>query len=65
MPSERDSMAVGAGWGAVKPVVVTEGGRVWAREARQDFVIDGVELGLMRRMEMGLVAVPVMVGRGK
>lgn len=56
-------MAEGAGCGAVKPETVTEGGRVGAREARQDRVIEAVALGLMRRMEMGWVVVPVMVGR--
>lgn len=58
-------MAEGAGCGAVKPATVTEGGRVGAREARQDRVIEAVELGFMRRMEMGWVVVPVMVGRAK
>lgn len=57
-------MAEGAGCGAVKPATVTEGGRVRAREARQDLVIEAVALGFMRRMEMGWAVVPVMVGRG-
>lgn len=56
-------MAEGAGCGAVKPATVTEAGRVGAREARQDRVIEAVALGLMRRMEMGWAVVPVMVGR--
>lgn len=56
-------MAEGAGCGAVKPETVTEGSRVGAREARQDCVMEGVELGFMRRMEMGWVVLPVMVGR--
>ena len=56
-------MAEGAGAGAVKPVTVTEGGSVAAREVRHAVVMCGVELGLMRRMEMGGRGVPVMVGR--
>lgn len=31
---------------------------------RQAVVMDGVEFGLMRRMEMGRVEVPVTDGRG-
>lgn len=37
----------------MKPVTVTEGGRVSRRESRQAVVMEGVELGLMRRMEIG------------
>lgn len=57
------SMAVGAVGGAVKPVTVTCGGRVGPRNERQDCVMLGVELGFMRRMERGLVVLPVMKGR--
>lgn len=56
-------MAVGAVGGAVKPVTFTDVGRVERREERQAVVMEGVELGFMRRMEMGVVGVPVMEGR--
>lgn len=56
-------MAVGAVEGAVKPVTDMEVGRVEAREERQAVVMEGVELGFMRRMEMALVEVPVMEGK--
>lgn len=64
MASEVLSMAVGAVAGAVKPVTDMEAGRVGAREERQAVVMEGVELGFMRRMEMALVEVPVMEGKG-
>ena len=57
------SMAVGPVTGAVKPVTVTVGGMVGLRDERQARVMEGVELGLIRRMERGLVEVPVMEGR--
>ena len=64
--SAWDSMAVGAGGGAVKPVTVVFGGRVGAREARQAVVMLGVLFGFMRRMEMGRggVAGEEIVGSG-
>ncbi|KUI72185.1 hypothetical protein VM1G_08066 [Cytospora mali] len=63
--SARPSMADGAVLGAVKPCTVTWGGSVLAILRRQPSVMDGVELGLMRRIEMGRVEVPVTDGRGK
>ena len=57
------SMAVGPVEGAVKPVTVTVGGRVGPREERQAWVMEGVELGLMRRTLRVLEEVPVMEGR--
>ena len=51
--SERDSMAVGEGEGAVKPWMVVEGGRVGVRDVRHVVVMVGVELGFMRRINMG------------
>lgn len=36
-----------------------------AREARQAAVMEGVELGLMRRMEIWRVDDPVTEGRGR
>lgn len=63
MPSRRPSIALGAVGGAVKPVTVTCSGRVGARERRQACVMLGVALGLIRRMEMGAVEVPVIEGR--
>ena len=39
--------------GAVKPVTEQAWGRDCWRDARQAAVMEGVELGFMRRMEMG------------
>lgn len=50
MASTWDSIAVGAGWGAVKGWTVTSGGRVGWTVVRQLLVIEGVALGLMSRM---------------
>lgn len=64
MASARPSMAEGEEVeGAVKPWTVTCGGRVLDMLRRQARVMEGVELGLMRRMEMGRVEVPVTEGR--
>lgn len=48
--SARPSMAVGDVGGAVKPWTVTLGGRVGVSERRQEAVMVGVELGLIRRI---------------
>ena len=50
MASTWDSIAVGAGWGAVKGCTVTSGGRVGWTIFMQFVVIEVVLLGLMRRM---------------
>ena len=55
-------MAEGPGRGGVKPVTVTDSGREGSREARQACVMDEVEFGLMRRIEMGGWGVPEMGG---
>ena len=48
----------------MKPETVQNGGRVDCKEARQASVIDEVELGFIRRMEMGRGrAVEEIVGR--
>jgi hypothetical protein len=52
-------MAVGDVQGAVKPWTVTWGGSVLAMLRRQASVMEGVEFGLMRRIEMGCVEDPV------
>lgn len=46
----------------MKPYTVTCGGSVSATLRRQASVMDGVQLGLMRRMEMGRVEVPLTDG---
>lgn len=61
--SARPSIAVGAVGGAVKPWTVTWGASVVAMLLRQAWVMDAVELGLMSRMEIGRVEVPVTDGR--
>lgn len=60
--SARPSIAEGAVAGAVKPWTVTCGGSVAAMLRRQAWVIDGVELGLMSRMDIGRVEAPVTDG---
>lgn len=50
MASTWDSIAVGAGWGAVKGWSWTSGGRVGWTTFMQLVVIEGVALGFMRRM---------------
>lgn len=47
-----DSIAEGPGRGAVKPVTVQFCGREARMVSRQPAVIEGEELGFMRRMEM-------------
>lgn len=61
--SARPSMAEGAVGGAVKPWTVMDGGIVRRMLRRQASVMDGVELGLIRMMEMGRSGVPVTDGR--
>lgn len=60
--SARPSMAVGAVAGAVKPWTVTWGVSVLEILRRQASVMEGVELGLMRRIEIGRVEDPVTDG---
>lgn len=55
-------MAVGAGYGAVKPVTVQCSGRYGFREARHASVMERVELGFMRRMSHLRGMVPVRMG---
>jgi hypothetical protein len=52
MASVADSMADGEGLGAVKPTRVQSCGREEARVEMHAAVMLGVELGLMRRIEM-------------
>jgi hypothetical protein len=52
MASVADSIADGEGFGAVKPTTVQSWGREEARVDTHAAVMLGVELGLMRRMEM-------------
>lgn len=58
-------MALGAGYGAVEPVTVTEGAMVLAKQARQDAVIKKVELRFIKRVEVGWGLMPVIIGRGE
>lgn len=60
--SARPSMADGAVGGAVKPWAVTWGGSVLEILRRQASVMEGVEFGLIRRIEMGRVDDPVADG---
>ena len=60
--SARPSMAVGAVPGAVNPWTVTWGGSVLEMLRRQASVMEGVEFGLIKRIEMGLVEDPVTEG---
>lgn len=46
----------------MKPVTVQYGGRVGANDRRQASVMDEVPLGLIRRILMGFVEVPVTEG---
>ena len=55
--SKPPSMAEGAGLGAVKPVTVTSGVSVDLTISRHACVIEGVALGLQRRMRICLVPV--------
>lgn len=50
--SVADSIAEGEGCGAVKPVRVQFGGREGMSVLTQAEVMDGVELGLMRRIDI-------------
>ena len=50
MASVSLSIAVGAGWGAVKGWTATSGGSVGSSILMQFVVIDSVALGFMRRM---------------
>lgn len=50
MASVSLSIAVGAGWGAVKGWTATSGGRVGSSILMQFVVIDWVALGFIKRM---------------
>jgi len=56
-------MTDGAGCGEVKPDTVQYGGRVPSSDLKQALVMDDVPFGLIRRILISLVEVPVIVGK--